>query len=297
MKVTDGVLQIVAHTVEEAGCESGLNERRRTIPSAGRGTKTARTLEKGLMILNLFDSEHPSWTLTRITEVTGIPMPTALRLARTLEKSHYLRQNSQTRGYELGSAIFRAASAPRSHSELIRVAHPHLVRLTELTTETAALGIWELGWSHIIDLVLTPRPFKPVIRVGNTIPGLATLHAQIAVAFAPESVLEAALATNHPHYTEHTLTDPVQLRKQIECIRREHVAFGLETMTLGICSVAAPVFDQGDGVAASVALLAPVERFGPIEMREHGAAVMHAATILSRELGYTGEVSDEGKRT
>ena len=257
-----------------------------TTATAGRGTKTARTLEKGLMILSLFDNEHPSWTLTSITEATGIPMPTALRLARTLEKSHYLRQNGQTRGYELGSAIYRAGSVTRSHAELIRITHPHLERLTELTTETTALGIWELGWSHIIDLVLTPRPFKPIIRVGNTIPGLATLHAQIAAAFGPSSILEAALAANHPYYTEHTLTDPIRLREQIECIRREGVGFAIETLTIGMSSVAAPIFGPEGDVAASVAVVAPVERFGPIEMREHGAAVTREAALVSSELGY-----------
>ena len=273
--------------MNEAGVETGRIERGGTISSAAARTKIARTLEKGLMILNLFDSEHPFWTLKSISETTGIPMPTALRLARTLEKSHYLRQNGRTRVYELGSAIYKAASAPRSHSDLIRVAHPHLQRLAEITTETTSLGIWELGWSHIIDLVLTPRPFKPVIHVGTAIPGLATLHAQIAMAFAPEGVREAALALNHAHYTEHTLTDPVQLREQIEYIRRERVAFAIETMTVGVCSVAAPVFGVDGEVAASVAIVAPIERFGPIEMREHGAAISRMVTLVSRELGCT----------
>jgi IclR family pca regulon transcriptional regulator len=258
-----------------------------SISSTGAGTKTTRTLEKGLMILNLFDSEHSCWTLKGITEATGISMPTALRLTRTLEKAHYLRHDGRTRGYELGPAIYRAASAPRSHTELIRVAHPHLQSLTWLTTETTALGIWEHGWAHIIDLVLTPRPFKPVIHVGTAIPGLATLHAQIAVAFGPDNVLEAALALDHPHYTDYTLTDPAQLREQIEYIRREYMAFALETMTLGVCSVAAPVFGPHGEVVASVALLAPVERFGPIEMRNHGAAVLREANLVSQELGWT----------
>jgi DNA-binding IclR family transcriptional regulator len=239
------------------------------------------------LILSLFDAERPAWTITGICEATGIPMPTALRLARTLEKSRYLHQNPQSRTYELGSAIYRAASVPRSHSDLIRVAHPHLERLTEFTTESAALGVWEQGESRIIDMVPTPRSFKPANLVDKTIPGLAALSGQIAVAFAPVSVLEAALAMDHPRYTEHTTTDPARLREVVERIRRERVAYAIETIAIGTCAVAAPVFDSSGTVAASMAVFAPTERFGPVEMREYTAAVVRAAALLSRELGWT----------
>jgi len=212
-------------------------------------------------------------------------MPTALRLARTLERARYLRHDAQTRSYELGPAVYRAASVTRSHSELVRVARPHLRQLAEQIAETAALGVWEQVESVIMDVILTPRPFKPVIPVGTRIPGLVTLHAQIAVAFAPGGVLEAALALDHPRLTEHTLTDPVKLREQIELIRREGVAYGIETIAVGMSSVAAPVFEPDGKVAGSIAVVAPTERFGPIEMREYGAAVSRTAAQVSRALG------------
>jgi IclR family KDG regulon transcriptional repressor len=207
--------------------------------------------------------------------------------------THDLRRGSRTRTYELGPAIYRVASLTRSHSQLILVARPHLERLTERTTESSALGVWEHGESLILDMILTPRPFKPANLVGTTFPGLAALYAKIAMAFAPESVREAALAMNHPRITEHTVTDPVELREEIERIRRERVAYGLENVVVGICTVAAPVFDSGGKVAASMAVVAPTERFGPVEMREYGAAVMQAADLVSRELGWAEQ---EGSR-
>ena len=287
MKVNQYVLQIAVRSwLGEAGRESGLDQRGKIISSTGNGTKTARTLEKGLMILSLFDAEHPRWTLTSISEATSIPMPTALRLARTLEKSRYLRQDARTRSYELGSAIYKLGSVMLSHSELIPIAHPHLERLSRLTTESAGLAVWQRGEAHIIDIVLTPRPFKPANPVGRIIPGLGSACGRVTVAFSPDDVLEAALAMDHPRLTEHTITDPVQLRGEIERIRREGVAFGIETNTIGVCTVAAPIFDSTGKVAASMAVVAPTERFGPVQMREYGAAALREATLVSHELGY-----------
>jgi DNA-binding IclR family transcriptional regulator len=290
VKNTSGVAQIVALALLGRLTVNSSRGRWTTIPTSLKGTKTARTLEKGLMILSLFDEEHPSWTLSGISKATAVPVPTVLRLVKTMEASRYLHRNAQTRGYELGSAMCRGASVARRHSELIRVARPHLERLTELTTESTALGVWERGESLVVDMNPTPRPFKPDWLPGVTIPGLAAVYAKIAVAFAPESVREAALAKNHPRMTEHTITDPVQLREEIDRIRRERVAFGIETIVVGICTVGAPVFDSSGQVAASMAVVVPTERFGPIQMREHGAAVLRAATLFSRELGAADDI-------
>ena len=67
--------------------------------------------------------------------------------------------------------------------------------------------------------------------------------------------------------------------------RREGVAFGIETNTIGMCTVAAPIFDSSGKVAASMAVIAPTERFGPVEMRDYRTAVLTEATLVSRELG------------
>ena len=245
------------------GWRARENQRKaETIPSLGNGANTARTLEKGLMILNLFDPERPTWTVADICEATGMPMPTALRLARTLERSGFLERNEQTRAYELGSAMYRSEFVPRSHPELIRVSRPHLRALTELTTETTAVGVWEHGKSLILDIVPTPRPFKIPMRRGETIPGTAAVYAKLALAFAPESVLLAGLALNHPRYTEHTITDSVRLREELERVRSDRLAFSIETVVVGICTVGAPVFDLSGNVAGAIAVVAPTERFG-----------------------------------
>jgi DNA-binding IclR family transcriptional regulator len=248
--------------------------------------KTARTLEKGLAILSLFDHEHPRFTLSGISAATNIPMPTALRLARTLARSRYLHYDERTRSYELGSAVYRAASGLRSYSELIRLGHPHLVRLTEQTTESTALGVFQHGESLVIDMVLTPRPFKPTSMVGTSFPGLTSLYAKIAVAFGPDTMLEEALASEIPSITDQTITDRAVVRGEIELIRREGVAFGIETLVLGICTVAAPIFDAAGSVTASMAVVAPTERFGPVQMREHAAALRQETMLLSHEFGW-----------
>ena len=95
------------------------------------GGPPTRTLEKGLLVLSLFDTEHREWTIKDLRERAGLPKATARRLVKTLEHARWLVQDQATGRYRLGSSALRAYYLATSDSELVRVAHPFLVALEE----------------------------------------------------------------------------------------------------------------------------------------------------------------------
>lgn len=252
---------------------------------AGSGS-LSRTLEKGLLVLSLFDVEHSEWTLREIRQEAKLPKATAFRLVKTLEGLKYLTYNPQTGKYHLGSSMLRAAYLTLSHSELVRIADPILQKLAEETTETINLTVPTDQGVLLVDTVLTSRPFKPHNPPGMFMVGLANVHARIFLAYEPESVQESALAKPQQRRTEYTTTDAQKLAEQLALIKHEGVALSFQEMNLGMCAVGAPVFDSNGVVRASMAVVAPVERFGPAEVAHYGAAVKDAAAVLSRELGF-----------
>ncbi len=76
------------------------------------------------------------------------------------------------------------------------------------------------------------------------------------------------------------------MEEELIKIKREGVAFGLQEWDLGMCAVGAPVYDSNGEVRASVAMVAPSERFGQGKMAEYAGEVKRAGASLSRELGY-----------
>jgi DNA-binding IclR family transcriptional regulator len=134
--------------------------------------------------------------------------------------------------------------------------------------------------------VVTSRPFKPHNAVGSAMPGLANVHTRVFLAFGPESARAAALSRPIEKRTEHTVTDPAALAEELAKIRREGMAFGLQEWNVGMCAVAAPVFDSAGEVRACIAVVAPTERFGPAEMKSYARALKETAAALSRELGH-----------
>ncbi len=67
----------------------------------------------------------------------------------------------------------------------------------------------------------------------------------------------------------------------------------MQEWNLGMCAVAAPVFDAGGQVRASLAIVAPDERFGPAERESHATAVIENARLLSSALGYHNRRANE----
>ncbi|MFH0916163.1 MAG: IclR family transcriptional regulator [bacterium] len=244
------------------------------------------TLKKGLSILSLFDSDNPTWTFGEIWREAGLSRPTAFRLVKTLEEAKYLWYDSDKGTYHLGVSILKGTYLMLSPAELARIAHPYMERLAETTTETVILATHADDVTIIADRVLTPRPFKPDNPVGLSMPGLANVHSRIFLAFQPEKTQEEALSRPQEKRTPHTTTGPEALAAELARIRRQGVAFGLQEWNLGMCAVGAPVFDAAGQVRASLAVVAPVERFGAKKQAEYSAALQKTAAEISQALGY-----------
>ena len=270
----------------EGGAETitGQPEMRSEIPS---GAPT-RTLEKGLFLLGLFDVDRPEWTLKELRERAGLPKATTRRLMKTLEAANWVAYDPQSGRYHLGSSALRALYLAMSHSELIRTAHPFLVRLTEETTESTSLCVWADQGALIIDTVPTARAFKPFTFPGMLLQGSASADAQILIAFGPKHVEETVLATPQQARNRYTVTDPEMLRERFGRVRLEGVAFDRFEWNETAPAVAAPVFDRNGELRASLSVVAPPERCSEEEMQGYAAAVKKAAADLSAALGYRG---------
>ncbi len=66
----------------------------------------SKTIEKGLLILSLFDRDHSTRSLSEISQITGINKTSVFRFINTLIELGYLRKNSSSRLIRLGPKSF-----------------------------------------------------------------------------------------------------------------------------------------------------------------------------------------------
>lgn len=242
------------------------------------------TLERGLLLLETFDADNPDMSLNELRERTGLPKATIQRLMKTLEARKWVAYESSTRKYHLGATVLRISYLAASHSELVRVTHPLLVRLAEETRETASLCVWTDLGPLMLDTVLTPRHFKPATNIGLIL-GMPTADGQVLIAFGPEEGWDTLLAGPLRAHTELTLTDPVRVRERWRTVRQEGVAFDRGEWNLEIPAVAVPVFDRHGQLRGSMAIAPPVERTTDEAMNRYAEVLKVAAAEISQRLG------------
>lgn len=253
--------------------------------SDGAQPAPTKTLEKGLLLLGLFDHDHPDWTLRELRERAGLPKATTRRLMKTLEASNWVAYDAGTGKYHLGSAVLKALYLATSHNELVRIIHPHLVSLMEETTETSILSVWTDQGALILDTVPTIRTFKSLTFNGMLLEGVSSADAMALIAFGPLENWDRILAKPVAPRTVKSVIDPEALREKWSAIRDEGVAYDWFEWNIDAPAVAVPVFDRRGNLRAALSIVVPMERAAREAMDSHAEALKRAAAEIARKLG------------
>jgi DNA-binding IclR family transcriptional regulator len=126
--------------------------------------------------------------------------------------------------------------------------------------------------------------FVFLLRKGIRFPLHAGAAGKILLAYQPEEKIEGFLKANKfEKYTEKTVLDPAELRKQLKAIRKAGYAFSEEEISLGVRAFAAPIFNHEGKIIAGLTVFGPIQRItGPKK-----------ETILKLILEYSQKISEE----
>jgi DNA-binding IclR family transcriptional regulator len=254
---------------------------------------------KALAVLSLYDTLRPGWTVDQMAEEAGLTRMAVYRIVKTLESVGYLVGDPSTSLYHIGPALLAITHINAGWAADIRkAAQPYLKDLASQTGETVTLAIEKDGVAIEMDQVETDRPFRRQWAPGRIIGYTSTSHGKVFAAFKSSGRRQKILGPPRYVSTANGAAGPESLASELDRVRRDGVAWGLEEWSPGICAVAAPVRDQVGCVVASIAVLAPPGRFGAEERMLHAEAVKAAAAALSAFLGYldSGQNSEVAER-
>lgn len=235
---------------------------------------------KVMAILEAFAPGGVRLSLTEICRRAGLPLATGHRLVRELTEGGFLERLPDG-SYRVGMRLWRIGAQASAASGLRELALPHMEELYEVTHENVQLAVVSGDKALYIERLRGPRSVPIVTRVASELPLHSTGVGQVLLAFAPREYAERVLGGALGRYTRYTVTDPERLRCCLAEIRRAGYAVTREEMTLGSCSVAAPVRDVAGGVLAALSL---VTRRQNADLRRLVPAVVAAAGALSDDV-------------
>lgn len=202
-------------------------------------------LDKAVLILGAL--EPGPLSLAELVETTGIPRPTAHRLAVALEDHGLVRRDDEGR-FTLGLRLVALGHAAGEAYPLAEAARPALRRLRDETGESVQLYVRRDDQRVCIVSMESPHGLRTIVALGAVLP----LDRGSAGA-----VLRGA-------------DEPA----------RKGWAQSVGEREAGVASVSAPVRDTDGAIIAAVGISGPIERVSRSPGRRYGEAVMRAARAI-----------------
>ncbi|GAA3468755.1 IclR family transcriptional regulator [Nonomuraea roseola] len=209
---------------------------------------------KVMAILDAFSHGEMRLTLTEICRRADLPLATGHRLVGELTRGGFVERMPDG-AYRVGIRLWRIGAQAAAAADLRELALPYMEDLYEVTHANVQLAVRRGLKALYLERLRGPSSVPIVSRVGGELPLHATGVGRVLLAFAPEQVTDEVVSSGLPALTRHTVTDPVRLRAALAEVRRTGVAVTREEMTLGTCSVAAPVRGAGGEVIAALSIV------------------------------------------
>lgn len=206
---------------------------------------------------------------------------------RDVKHERLLDQDERTGTYRLGLVLSHRGITSTRCVDLHQAALPVLTALRHRTDELVQVAVLDrLEAVYIERLESRHRP--PVFRtIGHRRPAHCTSSGEVLLADLPRPELERVLEGEAPDAcTSRTITDPQALLWELDVVARRGWASNVEEGEVGVVSVGAPLRGEDGSVLAAVTVVGSTERMNEATLRHHRGAVLEAAAVISRRLGY-----------
>ena len=254
-------------------------------PAAG----SPQLLERTFAVLALFTADHPEWTTTEISVVSGLPVPTSHRIVVALNRHNFLARDPITKRFRLGPAAISLGRAALSSVDLPTAAGRLLPGLTARTEETSLLTVLSDSNQASVCLlrVESPHPLRLSVQPGRHLPLHAGASQKALLAFMPEENRERLINGPLEKFCALTLDTPEPLRAEIERIRTRGWALSFEETNLGVWGIAITLLDSSGHSVAAIGVAAPQVRASVATVENSLLATQDVVQTLASELGLT----------
>lgn len=272
---------------------------RRASSAAGRRGPVG-SLARGLTLLAILASAHRPLGLSELAERAGLDKATTHRLARTLTQYRCVRQDPDTRRYQLAVGVLNLGYAFLTDLDVRELALPRMRSLSDRFHGSVSLAV--LDGTEIVYIERLPAAALRVsleVRVGARLPAHATSMGKAMLAALPIQEIRHMLSGRSlAQLTPNTITRLAALLRDLEIVRRRGFAINDEETAMGLRSAAAVVLDaEGRPVAALNVAVSGADWPRRRVEQEIAPVVLEYATEISSYLAPSHEPKASGSET
>ena len=239
-----------------------------------------QSIERAFTLLEILADHGGSSSLSELSAVSGLPLPTIHRLIRTLAALGYVAQEPSRR-YALAPKLIRLGEA--SSAMVHRRARPLLAGLVDELGESSNLAMLDGDQMVYVAQEQSRHSMRMFTEVGRRVLPHCTAVGKAVLATMPAHGVSALLGrTGMPRYTETTITDRGAFLEELATIAARGFAIDEGEHEVGVRCVAVAVPDSPARLALSVS--GPATRMTEELIARAVPLLTNAASDLSRAL-------------
>ncbi|MGE4250829.1 MAG: IclR family transcriptional regulator [Parvibaculaceae bacterium] len=254
----------------------------------GVATISSSIVTRSTLILDRICATKTPPTYSQLVEWTGLPKSSVHRLLSILSGVDLIALDPRHQTYGPGPRLIGWAAGILRASDLPVLSTPALEDLVAETGAHACVSILDGTSVLFLKTVDAGIPFRLAPRVGERSPVHACAAGKALLAHLPVTKRNAILKElSFEQFTEHTILKREDLETALQNIRTDRVATCNREEFLQVVGISTAVFDANGDPIAAVSLWDTIDRRDLDDLLQHSKALMKAATIISRRLGYS----------
>jgi len=252
-----------------------------------------KVLVKALRILDILKNERVPLGANELARKSSLNVTTAFRILKTLQNYGWIYQNGEDK-YLAGVNMSFAAGQENFYLILKDVAYCTMRRLTDREGEVMNLAVRQNDKSLLLQQSRTSRITDYVAEVGTVHPLYATANGKVLLSELPEKILHGLLKImDFKAYTEHTITNPDRLLKDLELVRKRGYALDICESLQNASCIAVAIRDPSHNIIASISFSGFINGLSPEKEAYYYEWLKQASAEITNNLFhiYSGNTS------
>jgi DNA-binding IclR family transcriptional regulator len=242
---------------------------------------------KAVSILRSFTPAEPSLSASEISRKTGVPKMTTHRILATLTKSGLLEQDTETKKYSIGSAIYMMGSLYLRTTDIFTAAESVLESLNDMTSEVTSVGILEKDYITLIMRQESKSDFRWSIHIGSVFPAYASGLGRALLAELTDKQIDSLFPEERLQpLTPKTIATKTELKQELQEVRDTGTAFSRGEHYEGIDSIASVIRNASGAAIAALGFGIPMFKMTPSYEKRLATLLKLGSSLISYRLGY-----------
>lgn len=248
---------------------------------------TVAAVDEAINLLLLVAAE-PRLGVTELAKRSGITKARAFRLLTTLEQRALVSRAADDASYSLGYQALHLGAAAQSQIDLARLAGRAIESLGAKFNESIVVRVREGLETVCIARWESTQSLRVPGQIGDRRPLYVGAPSRLLLAYAPQDVIDAVLASERSRPTANTPSSRSKLLAAADKVREQGYAISTGERAADTAAIAVPIRDGSGSVVASLSIVTPVTRMTENRVSRYLKDLQLHAGDLSRALGYVG---------